>query len=159
MMDHRTALARAMRDERIGLTRFGWDRLDQEAQEDWRRRADHVGRLLAERGYTIAKTGASKPVMPVPAERTILSSQTVPDPSKVCCVRADGDKWSIVLVDRKTNEEVVEQSFTLDEAFILVGTVIARDPAGAKRLGLGRMLAATIEILRLNAASLAVSDG
>lgn len=157
MPDARDALARSLRDERLIASRFEWESLDEGAREEWRRRSDHVVRLLQGHGYTLAKAGDEKQRPAYEGSPTIITNQLVPDPGKQRSVRFDGDKWSIEVLDKKTEAVTVEQTFTMEEGVMLSGMVMAGDPDAAKRVGLGRLLAAMVEIYRLNADGMGVT--
>lgn len=151
MTEIRSALAQAMRDERLIMSRHEWDTLSDTAKEEWRRRADTVARLLRDHGYEIVKAGEPSSKAPYQGSPTILSIPTV-TAGQDRELRLDGEgRWVIESRNRATGAVTVEQEFTLEQAAEFGTMVLAGDPLAATRRGLGRMLAATIEIYRLNA--------
>ncbi|QPC87097.1 hypothetical protein GA830_10360 [Mesorhizobium sp. NBSH29] len=149
--DARIALAMSLRDERLILSRFEWETLAKGAQEEWCRRADHVERLLKAHGYMLVQVGDPKRKPVYKGSTVIVSNQLAHEPGTDRRVRFDGDKWSIVTADKKTGETTIEQSFTIAEAITVAGMILAGSPEPAQRAGVGRLLAAMIEIYRLNA--------
>lgn len=149
----RDALAEVLRRERLGMMQPTWERMVEIGDgsvEQWRIRADHVLHLLAELGLTIAATGAVAPVPPAATGPTIWTSK-VPGREAHRVVRRAGDGFEIVTF--ADGEAVVEQSFTMEQASIHGGMVLAGDPAARTIAGLGSQLAAALEVLRLNAAT------
>ncbi|RWO37295.1 MAG: hypothetical protein EOS11_28840 [Mesorhizobium sp.] len=147
----RDILAECMRRERYGLVRPLWADMDDETQEEVRRRADHLIRILADYGVTLIPSGEPAPIA-TPTSPTILANQIYAQPDTMREVCAEAGKFSIVAV--KNGVSVVEQSFTLNEVMLNAGLVLADDPAAKTIKGLGRQLAAATEIYRLNAAGM-----
>jgi hypothetical protein len=148
----RDILAEAMRRERLGFSPPAWADAGEDMKEEWRRRAD---RLLR-----IAEQIAEGPLPPLkaPADGVIVSTQLPDDPGKERAVRRADGAWEVVLVDRKTGEVSVEQTFTLTDVHLLGGDVQAGRPEVAKRKGLGRLLAAALDIYRLDAAQMEAKE-
>ena len=144
----RDIVAEAMRRERLGFARPAWEDAGEEFKEEWRRRADHLLRIIEE------LSNAPLPPLQAPPDGVIVSMQLPSDPSKERAVRRAAGAWEVTLIDRKSGEVVVEQRFTLAEVHLLAGDIHAGRPDVAKRPGLGRLLAAAIDIYRLDAAQL-----
>jgi hypothetical protein len=147
----RDVVAEAMRRERLGLTRPLWNELDEVGKEEWRKRADQVIRVIR----AIRVIGELEAdLLTAPTGEFLVSNQIVGNPGRERAVRRDaGDGFSIVVIDRKTGEQTVEQSSTMEQGMLLCGRVLSSDPAVLKEKGLGRLLAAYGEIYRLNAAA------
>ncbi|TGT72931.1 hypothetical protein EN802_13715 [bacterium M00.F.Ca.ET.159.01.1.1] len=148
----RDVLAECLRRERYGLIRPLWADADDDAREEVRRRADHLTRLLSDYGVELVRPADKEPPAP-PTSETIIANQVYnqPDTMREVIAGADG-KFEIVAV--KANVGTVEQTFTLNEVMLNAGLVLADDPAAKTIKGLGRQLAAAVEIYRLNAAGL-----
>lgn len=150
----RDILAECMRRERYGLIRPLWADLagvDDEGAEEVRRRADHLLRILSDAGVQLVQTGLPPPVS-TPTGPTIIANQVFNAPDIMREIRVDAGKFSIVAV--KGGETTVEQTFTLTEAMLNAGLVLAGDPAAKTIKDLGKQLAAAAEIYRLNAAGM-----
>lgn len=149
----RDALAEALRRERLGMMQPTWARMVEIGDgsvEQWRIRADHVLHLLAELGLTIAATGAVAPVRPAATGPTIWTSKVFGREARRDVRRACGGFEIATIAD---GEVTVEQSFTMEQASIHGGMVLVGDPAARTIAGLGSQLAAALQILWLNAAT------
>jgi hypothetical protein len=150
--DIRDILAEAMRRERLGTAaRPAWADWWEEAREPVRMRADHLIRLLAEAGVDLVRTGEALPPAP-PPKSLVVSRDAIVGRKAERIVRADPAGFAITLV--QDGAETVEQTFTLQDASLLAGAVLTGSPEAAKRPGLGRLLAAAVEMYRLDAAPL-----
>lgn len=146
----RDILAECIRRERYGLIRPIWSDADEDAREEVRRRADHLIRLLSDYGVDLVQRNVEPPAPP--SSQTIIANQVVGAPDTMREVRAVDGKFAIVAVN--AGAETVEQAFTLTEAMLNEGLVLSGDPAAKTIKDLGRQLAATAAIYRLNAAGL-----
>lgn len=146
----RDIVGECLRRERYGLIRPLWDDADDDAREEVRRRADHLIRLLSDYGVDLVQRDVT-PRAP-PTSQTISANQIVGQPDTMREVRAIDGKFAIVAV--KAGSETVEQAFTLNEAMLNEALVLAGDPAAKTIKDLGRQLAATAAIYRLNAAGI-----
>jgi hypothetical protein len=146
----RDILAECMRRERNGLMRPLWSDWWEEGREPVRRRADHLIRLLNEFGVELVQTGAplptSRPESPV-VWRSKLHGREAER-----LVRRDAAGWSIITVEH--GAETIEQTFHLESASINGGAVLTDDPAARQIPGLGRQLAAALEIFRVDVAGM-----
>jgi hypothetical protein len=148
----RDILAECMRRERYGLIRPLWADLagiDDAAAEEVRRRADHLIRILSDAGVQLVQTGEPAAIA-TPTSATIVANQVYNAPDTMREVRVDERGFSIVAV--KAGQSTVEQTFTLNDAMVNAGLVLAGDPAAKSIKDLGKQLAAATEIYRLNAA-------
>lgn len=136
--------AQALREVRLGLTSYGWDSLGEEAKEEWRREADRLDRI---RRDLIA---GNKPT-DYPREGIIESHQLFTDPSKERAIILSGGHWSLTMVDRKTSEQTKEMDVDPVEASLAAGRVLSDDKTVLAIPGIARLLAAGLEIYRLNA--------
>ncbi|MER8616001.1 hypothetical protein NKG99_03970 [Mesorhizobium sp. M1409] len=145
----RDILAEGMRRERLGLIRPLWHDWDEDGREEVRRRADHLMRILSDAGVQLVQTGEPAPAA-TPTGPTIVANQVYGAPDTMREIRVEERGFSIVAV--KGAETTVEQTFTLNDAMVNAGLVLAGDPAAKSIKDLGKQLAATAEIYRLNAA-------
>lgn len=149
MTDARTALAQAMRMERLGDTRFAWESLDRSAQEDWCRRADHLLRLLAADGYAITRAGDAKPIPSPPAASDIYTIVGhAPESERI--IRKDGDGWQLVGRDRRDGAEKVLLVMTMAETDIDADAVLSGAPDAQKLKAIGTRLAMSTLIRKLH---------
>lgn len=79
------------------------------------------------------------------AARVILDIPVVgsAEITRAICDHEDG-RWSIVTTKRDGSDLKVEQTFTFDEIRIWAEMVLEGSPDAAKRIGLGKMLAAGV---------------
>lgn len=148
MREIRDVLAECIRRERYGLIRPLWADADDDAREEVRRRADHLIRILSDYGVDLVQRDVSPPA--TPTSQTIVANQVYGAPDTVREIRVGDRGFEIVAV--KAGAATIEQSFTLNDAMLNCGLVLAGDPAAKTIKDLGRQLAATAEIYRLNAA-------
>lgn len=153
MSDARTALAQAMRAERLGDTRFTWDTLDADAQEDARRRADLILRLLADEGYAITRVGEAKP-LPVPPTAKDVYAILAHNPEVERIIRKAGDDWHLVGRNRKDGSEKTLLTMTLPQTDIDVDTVLAGHPDAPKLPAILTRLAMAALIRKLHGEAL-----
>ncbi|TGP28228.1 hypothetical protein EN875_032235 [Mesorhizobium sp. M2D.F.Ca.ET.232.01.1.1] len=149
----RDILAECMRRERVGLVRPLWHDFvatNDEACEQVRLRADHLTRLLASYGLTIVQTEDAR--APETPPDTIYRC-ALEDGTAERVIRRAGDGWEVVKV--AGGVETVEQSFMLDRAAINAGLVLTDAPEAKSISGLGRQLAALVEIFRVHAQGMA----
>ncbi|RUV17865.1 hypothetical protein, partial [Mesorhizobium sp. M1A.F.Ca.IN.022.04.1.1] len=146
----RDIVGECLRRERYGLIHPLWAQFDEDAREEVRRRADHLIRLLSDYGVDLVQRNVVPPAPPT--SQTIIVNQVVGQPDTMREVRAVDGKFAIVAV--KAGAPTVEQTFSLNEAMLNEGLVLAGDPAAKTIKDLGRQLAATAAIYRLNAAGL-----
>lgn len=149
----RDILGEAIRRERLGLIRPLWADCLEDLREAYRRRADFILRLLSSDGVTLDGAGAAG--RSAPSEQSpVIWEHPLPGGKQMRMVRmAKGGEWDILTRDNAGKEET-EQRFSLADAYRNSGLVLAGDPSAAKIPGLGRMLAAALEIHRLNAAGM-----
>ena len=143
----RDVLAEAMRRERLGLTRPLWSDNDESTKDEWRRRADHVIRVIKD----LAGAAADADLVTAPTSKILVSNQIVGNPGKERAVVDEDDGFSIVMIDRKSGEQTVEQSSNMQEAILLCSLVLSGDPEALKKKGLGRCLAGAITKLWMSA--------
>lgn len=148
----RDVLAEMMRRERLGLMRPLWHDASDAQKEPIRQRADHLLRLLATEGLAVVRVGSPEPTTPAPTSPVIWRFKLVGRNAERMVRRAAGDLWEIVTVEN--GKEVIEQSFTLQQASVNGGLVLSGDPAAKSIPGLGSQLAAVLEIYRLDAAAM-----
>ncbi|ESY89041.1 hypothetical protein X739_00665 [Mesorhizobium sp. LNHC220B00] len=144
----RDILAEGMRRERLGLVRPLWQDWDEDGREEVRRRADHLLRILSDAGVQLVQTGVPAPAG-TPTGPTIVANQVYGAPDTMREVRIAERGFSIVAV--KGGDATVEQTFTLNDAMVNAGLVLAGDPAAKSIKDLGKQLAAAAEIYRLDA--------
>ena len=156
---HRDLLAEAMRREALISTVAGWEDAGESGKEEWRRRADHVIRLLQDLAGTFRI--ATQILEEQPMAGILTGFEIVGSAGLERFVREDerGQKWSIVKRDRKTNEEMVEQTFTRFEIADVVTQVMSGDPRVQKRQAVGRLLAAAVNIYMLHAGAIHEAPG
>ncbi len=138
----RDAIAEAMRRERLGLIRPLWTDADDVLKEPWRLRADVVIRILGEIGVIFA-SGASEPKTSPEVYRFPLVGGLA---ARVIRYDAATRRWKMISIVGTTETE--EIAFDLIDAHIAAGMVLTDDPKAKAIPGLGRMLAATVEIHR-----------
>lgn len=144
----RDLLAESMRRAALNPGLLPFDRIGEDGREEWRRRADHVMRLLEGHGAEIVVSGAPRPAVE-PASGAIVSHKIIgQNAERSVRVEADG-RISIVTTEGET--ATVEQTFTLAESALLAGMVLSNDAEAAKRQGLGRLLAAALEAYQRHA--------
>ncbi|TIS37534.1 hypothetical protein [Mesorhizobium sp.] len=145
----RDRVAEAIRESRIGRTRFGWDQCD---QEDYRRSFDALVRIGRRLGFTIVDTGEEKPRPAPPEANAIYALNDARDPkferSIVC--QGSGD-WSIVTTDRENGNPKSLLSFTLAEVDLDCDRILAGDPSAKDIKGVLTKVAAANVIRMLNA--------
>lgn len=149
----RDILAECMRRERVGLMRPFWEQwrqIDDAACEQVRLRADHLMRLLQSYGVTLVQAAAETATPTAAAEPIWRYWLVGKQAERVIRRRADGG-WEIVRVE--DGKELLEQTFTLQDAHSNAGLVLTDDPVATTTKGLGRQLAALTEIYRLDAAA------
>lgn len=113
-----------------------------EACEQVMIRAGTIIRLLAEHGVELVQTGAPRAVTRPDGDivwRYWLHGRKVER-----IVKRDGDAWQIV--DIADGEETVVMAFTIAQARVEGGVVLTDDPSAKTIVGLGRRLAAALEI-------------
>ncbi|ESW92948.1 hypothetical protein NKL07_21980 [Mesorhizobium sp. C280B] len=149
----RDRVAEAMRESRIGRTRFGWDQCD---QEEWRRSADALMRYGRHLGFEIVETGniAHRPAPPVTP--VIYALDDARDASVERSVRCDGaGNWSIVSTKRDARRAAIDSktllTFTLAEADLDCDRILAGDPTAKDIKGVLTKVAAANVIRTLNA--------
>ena len=121
------------------------------AKEEWRRRADHIIRLMqaiARSEHTLDRAVEEKP-----GPGVLVVNEIIGGAGHERLVREEepGERWSIVKRLRKTGEETVEQTFTRFEIAEVVTAVLTGDPRVQKRQGVGRLLAAAVNIYQQHA--------
>lgn len=144
MRSLRDIVAEAMRRERLGLMRPLWADLDDVFKQQWLLRADVLIRIASE--YGVSFGGAGLDCTPVPE----IYRFPVFGGGAERVIRRNGDLWEIVTVTQDKTE-VVNQTFALADAWVEAGMVLADDPAAKALSGLGRRLAAALEIHRMHA--------
>jgi hypothetical protein len=153
----RDILGEVLRRERYPFIRPTWREWDGPGQEEVRRRADHVMRMLA--GYGVELIRTSDPFPPAPEPESLVIYRwpiagnkhegVIRTSAERMIRKAAGDAWEIVaIVD---GAEKVEQSFSIEQALLNGGLVLTDHPDLRSVLGLGKQLAAVNEIFRLNA--------
>jgi hypothetical protein len=147
--DIRDVLADAMRIERLGFavkpSWREWAAFDPEGCEAVRRRADHLIRLLASAGVTLAVNGD-----PAPAEASPdIWRFPVGDGRSERVLRRAENEWHLVLI--ADGKETVLMQFTLDEAHVIGGRVLLGDRAVLSEQGATTKIAAALEIMRVHA--------
>lgn len=147
--DIRDIVAEWIRRERLGLIRPFWHdavRIDDDACEQIRRRADFIIRGLASDGVDLVRSGA-------PAARTptsdIIYRYGIANRNAERLIRYADGAWEMVIVE--DGVETVEQSFGYHQASRNAGLVLIDAPEVRQIAGLGRQLAALTEIYRANA--------
>src|SRR5690606_26079410 len=113
----RDVLAEMLRRERLGLIRplwADWCGFDNEGgPEQWRLRADHLIRLLADEGCTISRRGAANPPMPAPTSPVFWRSP-MEGSNAERMLRTAGSRIEVArLLDGK---ETVQIAFALNDA-------------------------------------------
>lgn len=148
----RDVLAECLRREALGTAaRPAWSDWWEEGREPVRRRADHLIRLLNESGVELVASGSAMPPAPGPSSLIIWRAKLHGREAERL-IRRDAGGWSIVIVEGDT--EIIEQTFQLEAASINAGAVLTDDPAARQIPGLGRQLAAALEIFRVDAAGM-----
>lgn len=150
-VDARTALAQAMRLERLGDTRFTWDTLDNLAQEDARRRADLIVRLLVADGYAITRVGDAKPLPSPPAAADVYAVLSHTPELERVVRRGDAGEWLLIGRNRRDGSEKTLLTTTLAQTDIDADVVLSGDPAGQKLPAIGTRLAMSTLIRKLHA--------
>lgn len=149
--DIRDVLGEAMRVERLGFavnpSWREWAAFDPEGCEAVRRRADHLIRLLAAEGVVVVRIDDPSPAA-APTSPDIWKFPVAHAGERI--IRDAGDAWQIVLASG--GHETVQMSFTLAEAYVLSGRVLAGDRDVLKEQGATTKLAAALEIHRVCAA-------
>lgn len=147
MRPFRDILAEAMRRERLGLMRPLWGDADEEFRETWRRRADFVIRVLHEIGDGKDAADAATGAVTSPE----VYRHPLADGKSERLIRRDHNgKWAVIKSTGGT--ETTEVTFRIQDAWIAAGEVLTDDPNAKSIPGLGRMLAAAVEIHRVGAA-------
>lgn len=151
--DFRDRVAEAMRESRIGRTRFGWDQCD---QEEWRRSFDAFVRLGTRLGFTVVDTRTETPGPAPPVTTVIYALDDARDASVERAVRCDGaGNWSIVSTKRDARRATIDSktllTFTLAEADLDCDRILAGDPAAKDIKGVLTKVAAANVIRMLNA--------
>jgi|GEM_PF-3244156 len=154
--DIRDVVAEAMRHERLGLVRplwSDWCDFDNEGgPEDWRRRADHLIRLMRQNGISVVRTGTDAAPLTEPNSRVIYRFKLHGRQAERLIRKSRGDDWQVVLIENGT--EIVEQTFTVRQALIDGGLVLIDHPDAKSIPRLGRQLAALVQIYHLNATAM-----
>ncbi|MCV0395450.1 MAG: hypothetical protein K5872_22140 [Rhizobiaceae bacterium] len=150
--DLRDLLAEACYRARLGLTSYGWDKMPEYAREDQRRLADSAIRWLKDQGVDLVRTGEDMPPLPPPSSKVIYRRPLHDGVSYRQVRKGKGETWE--LVREADGKEAVEMSFTLAEAQREGNMVLADEPDARKIEGLGRKLAACLEIYRTGAEGL-----
>ena len=148
----RDRLGEMMREARIGRTRFNWTSLDDSAQEDWRRSADHLLRLAAKMGVSIEHSGTEKPRPNPPPAGVIYALHDILDPQKERGIRCDGNgNWSIISTNRQTKAIKILLTFTLEDVDRECDQILGGDPKVKEIQGLLTKVAAANFIRMLHA--------
>lgn len=149
----RDVLAEMMRRERLGLIRPLWadwcDGDNDGGPEQWRLRADHLIRLLASEGCTIARTGAAALPLPEPTSPVFWRYHMDGNKSERV-LRIAGDKIEVVRV--VDGAEMIQMTFGVGEAHNAAGALLLGDRDTAQRQGILTMLSAALEAYRLDVA-------
>ncbi len=148
--DIRDVLGECVRREALGLIRPLWHdytSFNDEACEAYRRRGDMLLRLLKEYGLSVVCDGEQPPK---PASADVIYAHPLHDGSAVRSIRYAHKRWEI-LSTAIDGTETVEQSFSLHQANINAGLVLIEAPEARAIQGLGRQLAALVEIYRVHA--------
>ncbi|CAM5657029.1 hypothetical protein MAUB1S_11430 [Mycolicibacterium aubagnense] len=149
--DIRDVLGECIRREALGLIRPLWHdytSFNDEACEAYRRRGDMLLRLLRGYGLSIVRVGEEPGSTPATAD--VVYSHPLHDGSATRSIRYAGKRWEIVSTTKESSE-TVEQSFSLHQANINAGLVLLEAPEARTIQGLGRQLAALVEIYRVHA--------
>lgn len=151
MREIRDILAECIRFERLGPIQPLWWNWWEEGREPVRKRADHILRLLADRGVELIRTGES------------VSATTRHDSPEIWrfkimgrnaerIVRATAAGIEVVMAE--DGKETVQLAFAIGEAHALSGRGLIGDRELMKEPGVVTKLAATLEAYRVNAIDL-----
>ncbi|RWM29440.1 hypothetical protein [Mesorhizobium sp.] len=151
--DLRDRAAEAMREARIGRTRFGWGRCD---QEEWRRAFDAFVRLGSRLGFQVVDTCTETPRPAGPGVPTIYTLNDARDGSVERSIRCDGaGSWSVVATKHDSRAASIDTktllAFTLAEADLDCDRILAGDPAAKDIKSVLTKVAAANVIRMLNA--------
>ncbi|WP_378952170.1 hypothetical protein [Mesorhizobium sp. ANAO-SY3R2] len=151
----RDRLGEMMREARIGKTRYAWSRLDDSAQEEWRRSADHLQRLAADMGVSITLTGDQKPKPTPPAAAVIYSLHDARDSQNERAIRCEGDgRWSVITTNRLTKATKILLTFSVEEVDRDCDQILGGDPKAKEITGALTKVAAVNFIRMLHAESM-----
>lgn len=147
MRDIRDILAECIRLERLGVINPLWPNWFEEAREPVRMRADHIIRLLADRGVELIQTGepkqATRPDSPVFWRWKIVGQNA----ERLVRIGPAG----IEIVKLENGLEALQIAFPMTEAHDLAGRGLAGDRELTKEPGVITKLSAAVEAYRVNA--------
>ncbi|TIR23991.1 MAG: hypothetical protein E5X34_13125 [Mesorhizobium sp.] len=151
--DLRDRAAEAMREARIGRTRFGWDQCD---QEEWRRAFDAFVRLGKRLGFDVVDTRTETPRPAAPSNPTIYALADHRDASVERSIRCDGaGSWSVIATKHDSRAASIDAkpllTFTLAEADLDCDRILAGDPSAKEIKSVLTKVAAANVIRMLNA--------
>ncbi|RWC91682.1 MAG: hypothetical protein EOS72_03230 [Mesorhizobium sp.] len=151
--DLRDRAGEALREARIGRSRFGWDQCD---QDDWRRAFDAFVRIGKRLGFSVVDTRTETPRPPAPSAAAIYALTDHRDASverSVLCT--GGGNWSIISTRRDAKAATVDTktllTFTLAEVDLNCDRILAGDPSAKDIKGVLTKVAAANVIRMLNA--------
>ena len=144
----RDRLAEAMRRARLGgLVRTTWERISEEAQEEWRLAADHVLRLSTELGLSIAIDGDGK--AEPPSDSPVIWRSCAAGANAERIVRGGDDGWGLVVLSGGEEERIM--GTTLEEVATIANLALVGDPKCNERGNLTRLSMGFV-VLQLDAA-------
>lgn len=143
----RDILAECIRLERLGIIHPLWADWFDEGREPVRMRADHIIRLLADRGVGLVQIGeprpAARPDSPVFWRWKIVGREA----ERIVRIAPAG----IEVLKLEGGQEALQLAFTLAEAHELAGRGLSGDRELTQEAGVITKLSAALEAYRVNA--------
>ncbi|GAA2887909.1 hypothetical protein GGQ99_004762 [Aminobacter niigataensis] len=142
----RDILAECIRLERLGPTFPLWGSWFEEGREPVRKRADHILRLLGDRGVGLVRTGEPAPQARPDSPEYWRCKIIGRNAERILRVGANG----IEVIMTEGGKETVQLVFAVDEAYALAGRGLIGDRDLMKEPGLVTKLSAALEAYRVN---------
>lgn len=152
----RDVVGEALRLERLGDVHPHWSKWYEEAREGYRRRADHLIRILARAGVAVVRIGDGVSDAPVQSSPIIYQDKIIGRNAERQLRRGAGDNWEVAKVE--DGQTAVQLTFTLTQAYDLAGRALQGDRDVATAPGILTTLAAALEIHRMHAADMEPSS-
>ena len=143
----RDIFAECIRLERLGIIHPLWSDWFEDAREPVRMRADHIIRLLADRGVELVQTGEVRPISR--PDRPVFWRWKIVDRNAERLVRIG--QAGIEIVKLENGQEALQIAFPMAEAHDLAGRGLAGDRELTKEPGVITKLSAAVEAYRVNA--------
>lgn len=147
MREIRDILGECIRLERLGIINPMWSDWFEEAREPVRMRADHILRLLADRGVELVQTG--EPRQTTRPDSPVFWRWKIVDRNAERLVRISPAGIEVVKVE--AGQEALQIAFQMTEAHDLAGRGLAGDRELTKEPGVITKLSAALEAYRVNA--------